>query len=376
MARYRFLTSSVFESVLPCSINQRDNNLEASQNIVEQVRDACARRLPLKIQGGDSKSFYGNPCEGDVLDTTVFRGITSYEPTELVITAAAGTPLREVEKVLAEQGQYLPFEPPAHSAKATIGGAIASGLSGPRRPWTGSVRDFVLGVKCINGRGELLKFGGQVIKNVAGYDVSRLLTGSLGTLAVITEVSLKVLPKPETELALLGEMSLQEAREFMQNWSRRPVPLSGASYYQGRLRIRLSGYDTAVRHTASDMGLGIEPNLAFWEALRHQAIDCLQAEGPVWRISVPSTTDGLQADEFEVMDWGGALYWSLTATPAETLRERIRAMGGHATLYRDKTNNAPRFQPLSPGLLALHKRIKAAFDPVGILNRGRMYPEY
>ena len=290
-----------------------------------------------------------------------------------MITVAAGTPLTEVEQTLAAAHQYLAFEPPIHNEHATIGGAIATGLSGPRRPWTGPARDFVLGVNCINGRGELLKFGGQVIKNVAGYDVSRLLTGSLGTLGVILEVSLKVLPQAESEISLIADMPLDRARKFIQEWSGRPVPISGAGYYRGNLRIRLSGYESAVMHTATAMGLTPEGDTLFWQQLRHQSLDLFTKEGPLWRISVP--TGAQPPDDFELMDWGGALYWSTTDQPAERLREQVKSLGGHATLYRDNGLDVPRFQPLDSGLLALHRRLKTAFDPSAILNRGRLYSE-
>jgi glycolate oxidase FAD binding subunit len=338
------------------------------------VRAACAARTPLVIRGGGSKDFYGNPCKGEPLDVTSCRGVVSYDPSELVITVAAGTPLMEVEQTLAAAHQYLAFEPPVHNEHATIGGAIATGLSGPRRPWTGPARDFVLGVDCINGRGERLKFGGQVIKNVAGYDVSRLLTGSLGTLGVILDVSLKVLPQAETEISLIADMPLDRARKFIQDWSGRPVPISGACYYQGNLRIRLSGYESAVMHTATVMGLTPEENTSFWQQLRHQSLDLFTTGGPLWRISLPVTATA--PEDFQLMDWGGALYWSKTDMPAERLRDRVKSLGGHATLYRDNGLNVPRFQPLDNGLLALHQRLKAALDPSGILNRGRMYSEF
>lgn len=270
----------------------------------------------------------------------------------------------------------MPFEPPCINENSTLGGAIASGLSGPRRPWTGPVRDYVLGVTCINGRGEILKFGGQVLKNVAGYDLSRLLTGSMGTLAVILDVSLKLLPKPACEVGLIEKMSMDKAFELIQSWSLKPVPLSGACYFQGILRIRLSGFEAAVLKTARDMGLQQEGNTDFWTQLRHQKLDFFQSQNSLWRISVPPLARGLDVTGECLIDWGGALYWLKTNTAADELRQAAQSVGGHATLYHAGNLDAPRFHPLSNGVLRLHQRIKSAFDPAGILNPGKMYSEY
>jgi len=262
-----------------------------------------------------------------VLDVTPCRGILDYDPSELVITAAAGTPLPELEKILAGHNQFLPFEPPCINENSTLGGVIASGLSGPRRPWTGPVRDYVLGVTCINGRGEILRFGGQVIKNVAGYDLSRLLTGSMGTLAVILDVSLKLLPKPACEVSLVEEMPMDKAFEFIQSWSLKPVPLSGACYFQGKLRIRLSGFEAAVLKTLRDMGLQQEENTDYWTQLRHQRLDFFQSQKSMWRISIPPLTRGVEDTGECLIDWGGALYWVKTNTAADELRQAVESVG-------------------------------------------------
>ncbi len=347
---------------------------EIRQQLADQVRSACSAATPLVIRAGDSKAFYGQPVTGEALHIDAYRGVLDHDPSELVLSAAAGTPLKEIEDTLAAQGQFLPFDPPAHDDRTTLGGIIATGLSGPRRPWTGPVRDYVLGIRCINGRGQILKFGGQVIKNVAGYDVSRLLTGSMGTLAVILEVSLKVLPRPAFELGLIAEMPLAKARDYIQHWSLRPMPVSGACYYAGRLRLRLSGYEQAVRKVAAESGLQQDDNLDFWNNLRHQRLAFFRSEGPLWRVSLPARHMTFDWPGERLIDWGGSLHWINTDTNAEELRNAVAAAGGHATLYHAGGIEAPRFHPLPAALMQLQRRLKAAFDPSGILNPGRMYP--
>ncbi|MCG8325527.1 MAG: glycolate oxidase subunit GlcE [Thiotrichales bacterium] len=345
------------------------------QDIAEQVRAAYAAKSPLVITAGNSKSFYGHPCTGTPLDVTPCSGIHAHEPSELVITAAAGTPYERIEQVLAEHNQYLPFDAPVFTGQTTLGGVVASGLAGPRRPWSGAVRDFVLGVRCVNGRGEVLKFGGQVIKNVAGYDLSRLLTGSLGTLAVILEVSLKLVPKPPCEVSLVETMPLSRAMEFINAWSVQPAPLSGACYLEGVLHVRLSGFDAAVMKTAKDMGLQQEGHTDFWERLRHQQLPFFDSTENLWRVSIPAACHYPDLPGERLVDWGGALHWLRTSASAQEVRQTARALGGHATLYRTAEKNVPRFQPLPEAMTGLHQRIRSAFDPAGILNVGRMYPE-
>ena len=343
--------------------------------LVERVKQAAASRTPLCLQGSGSKAFYGRRCVGAPLDLTGHRGVISYEPSELVITARAGTPLAEIEATLQTHGQLLPFEPPHFGPGATLGGTVAAGLSGPRRPWGGSVRDAVLGVKLINGRGEVLQFGGQVMKNVAGYDLSRLMAGALGTLGVLLEVSVKVLPRPAEERTLVFDLDPIAAARQQIDWGRRPLPLSATLYHAGRLHARLCGSAQGVRAAMEQMGgesvaAGDE---SLWRRVREQTLPFFQAEGPLWRIALPAAAPDLNLPGETLTEWGGALRWLRTDLNPETLRQRVTALGGHATLFRGHDGTGPVFQPLAPGLLALHRRVKQALDPAGLFNPGHLY---
>ena len=348
----------------------------AEQELEYRIRSAGQRNAPLVIRGGGSKDFLGRRCEGDILDVTSLRGIVRYEPTELVITARAGTPLSEIESALAQRGQMLGFEPPQYGATATLGGTIACGLSGPARPFCGAARDFVLGVKMINGRGEILTFGGEVMKNVAGYDISRLMCGAYGTLGVLLDVSLRVLPRPPYEIGLVQELTQEGALERMHSWQRRPLPLSGLCYDGARLHVRLAGAEKAVTAARRQLGGETEPEHAmFWNAVREQDGGLFAGAGDLWRLSVPSTTERLAIDARQFIDWGGALRWLRTAETAERVFAAASAVGGHAQRYRGAGVAPEAFQPLPMALMAMHRRLKQAFDPHGIFNRGRMYPE-
>jgi len=350
--------------------------MSSAQDILEQVQAAAASATALCIEGGGSKRFYGHDSSGTALAVGDYRGIIDYTPAELVISARAGTPLAELDAALAQQGQMLAFEPPHFGAGATLGGSIACGLSGPRRPWTGAARDFVLGVTCINGKGEQLRFGGQVMKNVAGYDLARTLTGSLGTLAVLLDIHLKVLPRPEHELTLTRDCSAVEAIRLCSQWSGLPLPLSGACHFGGRLYLRLSGSLQGVQAAAAEIGGDPEPAAAsIWEELREQRLAFFAGDRPLWRISVPPASAPLELDGDWLLDWGGAQRWLRSALPATYIRHQAAAAGGHATLFRGGDQAAGIFQPLHPALLALHRRLKHSFDPAGILNPGRMYPD-
>jgi glycolate dehydrogenase FAD-binding subunit len=342
--------------------------------LCERVRDHAARKAPLRIRGGGTKDFYGEGHAGEVLDMSPYSGIVAYEPKELVLTVRAGTPLTEIEAALAAERQMLAFEPPHFGDGATIGGAVACGLSGPRRPYAGAVRDFVLGTRVVNGKGEDLSFGGRVIKNVAGYDVSRLMTGALGTLGVITEISFKVLPRPATETTLALESSESAANLQVNRWAGQPLPLSATAWQDGRLRVRLSGAATAVAAARSKMG-GEEIADAgdYWRDLREHRLAFFTPGLPLWRLSVPQTSEPVATPHAQLIEWGGGLRWVSGPLEPLILRTTVERAGGHATLFRDGDKSVGVFHPLQPALAKIHRRLKDAFDPAGILNPGRMY---
>lgn len=343
--------------------------------LAQAIREASGRREALYVTGSGSKAFYGVPCAGTALDASGYRGLIQYEPTELVITARAGTTLADVEATLAERGQMLAFEPPRFGAGATLGGCVATGLSGPRRAYAGAVRDFVLGIRMLDGRGTDLSFGGQVMKNVAGFDLSRLLTGSLGTLGVLLEVSLKVLPRPAQELTLRFEMDEPQAIETMNRWAGTPLPLSATCYRAGCLTVRLSGAAAAIASARARLGgEEVADGAALWTAVREQTLDFFTGAKPLWRLSVKSTTPALNLMGDQLIEWGGALRWLTSDLPAQVVRTAAANAHGHATLFRARGSSAPVFHPLPAPLLALHRRLKRAFDPHGILNPGRMFP--
>ncbi|MBL8501291.1 MAG: glycolate oxidase subunit GlcE [Nitrosomonas sp.] len=345
------------------------------------IRAALENKIPLQIRGGGSKHFYGNPVaerHGTLLDMTGYHGIVDYEPTELVITARAGTRLADLETALDQHGQMLAFEPPHFGAAATLGGCIAAGLSGPRRAAAGSVRDFVLGVRMLDGKGEDLHFGGQVMKNVAGYDVSRLMAGSMGTLGVLLEVSLKVLPKPVAGLTLGMAMDEAAAIEKMNQWAGKPLPVSATCYTDGRLFLRLSGAEPAVR--AAQVKLGgetLKDDDMFWRSVREHTHDFFRPDKPLWRLSIRSTTPPLLLPGKQLLEWNGGLRWLRTGggEDAEAIRAAANEAGGHATLFRHNQSGISVFHPLPSGMMKIHRALKEKFDPSGIFNPRRLYSE-
>jgi len=342
-------------------------------SLCERVREHASRKAPLRIRGGGTKDFYGEESAGESLDISPYAGIVAYEPKELVLTVRSGTRLSEVEAALAAERQMLAFEPPHFGEAATIGGAVAAGLSGPRRPYAGAVRDFVLGTRIVNGKGEDLSFGGRVIKNVAGYDVSRLMVGALGTLGVITEISFKVLPHPPAEATLLLEMDQAGAIGETNRWAGLPLPISATAWQEGQLRVRLSGAASAVIAGKRKIG-GEEIDAGdYWRELREQQLAFFADGEPLWRVSLQQTAEPIVTRGAQLMEWGGGVRWVSGEQDTLTLRSTAERLGGHATLFRGGDRAVGVFHPLKPALLKIHRRLKEAFDPSGILNPGRMY---
>lgn len=338
--------------------------------LAETIAGAFHDRQPMVVRGGGSKSFLGHiEADAAVLDTRSVRGIVSYEPRELVLRVRAGTPLAEVKQVLADEGQMLPFEPPDFGGAATIGGMVSAGIAGPRRPWVGAVRDFVLGVGLITGDGRVLEFGGQVMKNVAGYDVSRLVTGAMGTLGVITDVSMKVLPRPSMELTVCQERTVKAALDKTLALGATAMPLSATCYIDGQLYLRFSGSESAVRQAVTKAG-GEAVDNEIWEQVAHHQLKPLSDDHDVWRVST-SPASGVLLEEASVIEWGGGQRWLVA--PDFNPRDILAEGGGHATLFRTGRSREPAFHPLAPGIRAIHQGLKHCFDPGGVLNPGRMY---
>lgn len=354
-------------------------------DLQQRLRDA---RAPLRITGHGSKDFYGEAPAGETLSTLALSGITAYEPSELFISALAGTPLADVEAALAQNRQRLAFEPPRFQGgpggRGTVGGMVAAGLSGPSRAALGSVRDHLLGAVIINGNGELLNFGGTVMKNVAGFDVSRVLAGSMGQLGLITEVTLKVLPLPAATATLRFEFGQSAALMALNRWGGEPLPVEASAWWEGALVLRLAGANAAVDAAARKLGGDVIPaDLAasFWTGLRDQddeffigAQRAVAGGARLWRLSLPSTTPELKLHGEQPIEWGGAQRWVVTPLPPTAVREAAVAVGGHATLFRALDKSPGVFTPLSAPLAAIHRRLKASFDPHGVFNPGRLYP--
>ena len=345
---------------------------DCTQQLRERILDARGANTPLVIHGGGSKAFYGGARDGVALDTRAHSGIIDYEPKELVLTVRAGTSLTEIEAALDAQHQLFAFEPPHYTIGATIGGVVASGLSGPRRASAGAVRDFVLGTRIIDGKGDVLQFGGRVIKNVAGYDVSRLMTGAMGTLGVLLDVSFKVLPKPASQVTL--RFAFDEATAILRfnQWAGQPLPLSATAWGDGVAHVRLSGTIAGVRAATQKLGGEVVEGDEFWRSLRDHRHDFFVTDAPLWRLSVPATTPPIGLPTPQFIEWGGALRWLCGTPDAATLRATMDASGGHATLFRGGDKSVGVFHPLDPVVAKIHRNLKNAFDPHNILNRGRM----
>ncbi len=351
----------------------------------ERIQKATADARPLRLRGAGTKDWYGQQLQGEILDTRAYQGIIAYDPAELVMTARCGTPLAEIEAALAEHNQMLAFEPPHFGRASTLGGCIAAGISGPRRAQAGAARDFVLGVAMMNGTGEVLRFGGQVVKNVAGYDVARLMAGSLGTLGLMLELSIKVMPRPAVEATLKFDMNGTDAVRKLNEWGGRPLPITASAWRNGTLAVRLSGAETAVKTARNTIGGEVVDAVEaerFWDGLREQTdpfFASIPPDAALWRLALPSITEPLQLPGAQLMEWGGAQRWWITDTDAQTVRISAKQAGGHATIFRagrafDRTVGV--FTPLPMPLMKIHRGLKTAFDPARIFNRARMYPDF
>lgn len=366
---------------------------DLTNDLITQIRDTAATGGRLTIEGGGTKHWYGNAVKlGTKLHTTGHTGIVDYDPAELVVTARAGTPLAELEQVLADHGQMLAFEPPRHccsgASEATLGGCIATALSGPSRPFAGAARDFVLGMHVIDGKGDVLKFGGQVMKNVAGYDVSRLMTGSLGVLGVISQVSLKVLPVSPATATLRFDVDMARAIEQVNSWSGRPLPLSATAWQRGVLHVRLSGARAAVDSAIQQLGgsrLNADDAASLWTGLRDQSAGFFSQGSNtevLWRLSLPQiarvvTVQDLHGADDPLIEWGGAQRWIWSSESASKIRDLARSLGGHAVCFdnhhAEGCGIADVFEQPSAALMAVHQRLKQTFDPQGVFNPGRLY---
>jgi glycolate oxidase FAD binding subunit len=328
----------------------------------------------MQIVAGNSKKFYANEINGNEISVKQHTGIIHYEPTELVITARCGTPLKEIESTLAENNQMLVFEPPSFAADATLGGCLAAGLSGPRRPFTGAARDATLGTKIINGNAEIIKFGGEVMKNVAGYDISRLMVGSMGTLGIILEASLKVLPKPEVETTLAYELTERASISRINKLCAQSLPVSASCFDGRQLYIRLSGTASGVNKVINTLG-GEIVNQAenFWNTIKEQTHPFFASKKRIWRLSLQPSAPPLELLGEQLIEWRGAQRWLASDQAPEIIREVINKHGGHATIFRNAQPGDNVFQPISGKLQELHMNVKLAMDPHCLFNPNRMY---
>lgn len=354
----------------------------ASQDIAakleQTIAEAAEKGRALQLTGSGSKAFYGRQAAGDPLEVSAHSGVINYEPRELVIRVRSGTSMSQLEALLASEGQMLPFEPPHFGPHATLGGTIACGLSGSRRPYVGSARDFVLGTTLINGLGQRLRFGGEVMKNVAGYDLSRLMVGAMGTLGLLLDVSMKVLPLPEVECTLVQELSETKAILLMNQLAAMALPLSAACYDGLKLYLRLSGSEPGVAAARSQLGGELlEDDHSFWQKIREHQHSFFTTDKPLWRLSLAPASPPLALPGKQLIDWGGAQRWLISdQAQAATIQQAAEAQGGHARLFRGGDRLGVVNQPLSASMMLIHQQLKQAFDPKGILNPGRLYPEF
>jgi glycolate oxidase FAD binding subunit len=346
---------------------------EARAVIAQKVYEAAQSHTPLRLMGGGTHASLAACSVGEPLSLGGLSGVIAYEPSELVITVGAATPIATVQATLAKHNQMLAFEPMLAEGRATVGGAVAAQKGGPRRWLAGAVRDHLLGLRIVDGMGKQLAFGGQVIKNVAGFDVTRLQAGAWGSLGVITEVSIKVLPLPQQECTLQFEMDQAKAIQEINRWAGQPLPLSASSWDQGVLRLRLSGVKAAIELACQTLGGEILPDRAalyHWESLRERTHPFFDAGGTLWRLSLPPTVPPIDLPGATLWEWGGGQRWLRSEAPADLVRQQVGKLAGHAFLMHGSDTQVSIFHPLSPALRSLHQNLKNTFDPLGILNPG------
>ncbi|WP_397475044.1 glycolate oxidase subunit GlcE [Pusillimonas sp.] len=352
---------------MPSAFPEKDDSIR----LVDQVHKALEAKQALRIRGGDSKAFLGRPVQAIEIDTRSHTGVVHYDPTELVVTVRAGTPVSKLNTLLAANGQHLPPEAPDFNGRATVGGMVAGALAGPRRPWAGSVRDHVLGCRVIDGQGRHMRFGGEVMKNVAGYDFSRLMAGSHGCLGLITEVSLKVLPLPRKTFSLALEIEPKAAMKLLAQWRSKAMPISGAFHWKQRLHLRLEGGEAIVDAARMQLG-GEETSPGIWTDLRERRLAFFDSAMPLWRLSVPWQAPLLPLPGQILLDWAGAQRWLTSDASPQDIRSAAQSLGGHATCYTPKASDSP-FQPLPEVLMRFHRSLKKQVDPQHMFNPGRMY---
>ncbi|MEH6518164.1 MAG: glycolate oxidase subunit GlcE [Halioglobus sp.] len=346
---------------------------DLTQELQTAVASAARDGQAIYLQGGNTKrNLLGRECNATALSLSNHRGIIDYQPAELFITARAGTPLTDIEQTLAENNQTLACESPYFGGAATLGGTLACNLSGPGRPWYGAIRDLVLGLKLINGKGELLNFGGTVMKNVAGYDVSRLQAGALGSLGLISQATLKVSPRPEAHATLSYDMPASTAIRFMNERAGTPKPLSAAAWFEGRVYLRLSGAEAAVRHTAQLWGGECEDEAPVWDQIRELSLPCIETQKGLWRLSC-SPTASLTSAQPLLMNWCGAQRWYGTDSNVDPQTKPLAQGIGHWVNFKGGDRMAETNPLLDPVQTRLHRKVKQAMDPAGVFNPGRLY---
>lgn len=354
--------------------------MDISTDLQKKLAEAIDNGSKLTISGGHSKDFFGRQVSGEEFSLAGHTGVTEYDPRELVITTRAGTTLKELNQLLSGNGQMLPFEPPAFGDSATIGGTLACGFSGPRRPYMGSARDFVLGTKILNGKAEQLSFGGQVMKNVAGYDLSRLMVGAMGTLGVILQASMKVLPKPEVETTVVQDKQVDDAIQTMNRLAGQNIPLSASAFVDNKLYLRFSSVESSVREAIATVGGSeLDEGAVFWQQLKEQQHDFFKTDRTLWRLSVPPATPEINLEGETLYEWGGGQRWFISNSDqadVQLVQETVALAGGHASQFRNGDRQADVFHSLPDDLMNLHKQLKNSLDPAGIFNPGRLYKAF